>query len=400
MIKAILLDLDNTLLHNADRVFAPAYMQLVDAYFEERWGYKLLSPILVQMIRTVSGLHDFQLTNTATAIGLIAEAPGLTSEEIVAGFDDFYRQIYPQLERCIEPNPATTQLFDYLRQQDYALVIATNPLYSAEGIRQRLAWAGLPDKLDDYALVTSSDNMHFAKPDPGYYAEIIARIGIEPDEAIMVGDNPINDLIPARLIGLHTYHVMDYYDGSPADQADGSGKLSDFLEAVSRENWLETLIPQPLQPETIEPEMRGNLGALFGMLADVKSHQWQQHPDPEEWSIIQIVCHLLESERKVQRPRLQRILAEDNPFLVSPQPPPGPHDATLCDENGLHAAQRFMEARLKTLEWLAQLKPQDWQRPARHSIFGVTNLLEMAHFTAQHDRLHLNQLCQTLGRCD
>jgi hypothetical protein len=26
--------------------------------------------------------------------------------------------------------------------------------------------------------------------------------------------------------------------------------------------------------------------------------------------------------------------------------------------------------------------------------------LEMAHFTAQHDRLHLNQICQTLGKCE
>lgn len=400
MIKAILLDLDNTLLHNADRVFAPEYMQLADHYFEQRWGYKPVSAVMVQMIRIVTGVHDFQLTNTATAISLIADATGQSLEEIQAGFDDFYREVYPQLQRCVEPNPTTAGLFDYLRQKDYALVIATNSLYSAEAIRQRLVWAGLPDQSDTYALVTNSDNMHFAKPDPAYYAEIIARVGVEPDEAIMVGDNPINDLIPAQRIGLHTYHVTDYYDGSPFEQADSSGSLGNFLQMISQSTWLDTLIPHPLQPEAIEPEMRGNLGALFGLLAEVKAHQWQQHPDPEEWSIIQIVCHLLESEIKVQQPRLRRILAEDNPFLVNPQPPPGPHAARPCDKSGLHAAQRFMQARLETLDWLAQLNSEDWQRPARHSIFGVTSLLEMAHFTAQHDRLHLNQLCQTLGRCD
>jgi len=136
------------------------------------------------------------------------------------------------------------------------------------------------------------------------------------------------------------------------------------------------------------------------MLRNIPARYWEQHPIPDEWSILQIVCHLLESEQVVQRPRLQRILNEDNPFLRSPQPPPGPHEALACDQSGLRAARRWAAERQKTIMWLRQLSANDWQRPARHSIFGLTTLLEMAHFTAQHDRLHLNQLCQTLGRCE
>jgi hypothetical protein len=138
---------------------------------------------------------------------------------------------------------------------------------------------------------------------------------------------------------------------------------------------------------------------LFGTLADAKPHFWQQHPDPNEWSPIQIVCHLLESERKVQRPRLERILAENNPFLVAPPPPAEPHEALPCENDGLLVAEQMATEREKTLDWLRQIQQEDWNRPARHSIFGPTTLLEMAHFTAQHDRLHINQLCQTLGRC-
>ena len=61
--------------------------------------------------------------------------------------------------------------------------------------------------------------------------------------------------------------------------------------------------------------------------------------------------------------------------------------------------QCFRQARERTIALLAGLRPDQWNRPARHSIFGLTNLLEMAHFTAQHDRLHITQLCQTLGKC-
>jgi hypothetical protein len=112
---------------------------------------------------------------------------------------------------------------------------------------------------------------------------------------------------------------------------------------------------------------------------------------------MQILCHLLESENKTQRPTLERILHEDNSFIVAPQPS-GPN-LPICDTDGFRVATHFVEARQKTLAFLTTLQPSDWQRGARHSVFGLTSLLEMAYFTAQHDRLHLNQLCQTIGRC-
>jgi HAD superfamily hydrolase (TIGR01549 family) len=398
MIKAVLLDLDHTLI-NTDVSFVPEYMRMVDTYFDELWHYPKLSRILAKVIGGATGPRGVEQTNSGVAVRLIAEATGKTIDEIVDAFSDFYADLYPTLQNCIEHIEPAAALIEFFRSQSLAVVIATNPLYPAEAIRLRLQWGGLPDKLDTYALVTTGDNMHFAKPDPSYYAEIVARVGVEPDETLMVGDSLENDILPAAEVGLNTFYI--YHEGNDfPPQADGIGTLHDLYTRLTRENWLESVKPRPLKPEAIEPELRGNIGALFGMLSDVKPHQWDQHPDPDEWSIRQAVCHLLESEQAVQRPRLKRILAEDNPFLVVPHPPPGPQDAVSCDDDGLHAAQRFAHERIETIEWLRTLRPDDWQRPARHSIFGLTTLLEMAHFTAQHDRLHLNQICQTLGKCE
>nr|MCU0514203.1 DinB family protein [Anaerolineae bacterium] len=102
-------------------------------------------------------------------------------------------------------------------------------------------------------------------------------------------------------------------------------------------------------------------------------------------------------ESTQQRPRLERILREDDPFLIAPRPP-GP-DIPVCAEDGHRIAAEFVQERARTMAFVHTLTAAEWQRPARHSIFGRTTLLEMAHFTAQHDRLHLNQLCQTIGRC-
>lgn len=398
MIKAVLLDLDNTLLRNDDRVFAEAYLRLVGDYFGQRWGRGDLSRAFLTAIRALAGRRDLEQTNTRLFLSAMCRETGIPVPEIYAALEDFHREVYPALEQHVRPMPQAAALLDELRRRQYAVAITTNPIYPAEAIRQRLAWAGLPDDFDNYALVTHADTMRLTKADPAFYIEVVARIGVEPDEAVMVGDSLKNDIQPAQQVGLSTYHVQGEPTGA-ASPADATGLLSDFEAAVRDGDWLEALAPRPLTPEMIEPEMRGNLAALFGTLADAKPHYWQQHPDPNEWSPIQIICHLLDSESRVHRARLKRILVEDNPFLVEPPTPSGARETRICDDDGQNAARRFAVERLETLAWLRTLRPDDWQRPARHSIFGLTTLLEMAHFTAQHDRLHINQLCQTLGRC-
>lgn len=397
MIKAILLDLDDTLLQNPDAAFVPAYLHLADSYFEKLWGVPHVARVLRRFAQVSCDPRPPHITNSALALALLVEYTSLSEAQIMDDLTTFYATAFKSLEGCVERVSAAGPLVEHLLRAGYAVVIATNPLYPDDAIRHRLRWAGLPDDFSAYALVTTGDNMHYVKPDPAYYAEIIARVGIEPDEAVMVGDNVENDILPASTLGLNTYHITA---GDPDPRADGGGNLAAFFDAVARQSWLEGLLPRPLSPAAIEPELRGNIGALFGFLDSIQPHFWTQHPDPEEWSLLQIICHLLESETTVQLPRLQRILAEDNPFLANPQPPLGPRDAVPCDEHGRKAALRFAERRAETIEWLSTLPSHAWSRPARHSIFGLTTLLEMAHFTAQHDRLHINQLCQTLGRCE
>jgi FMN phosphatase YigB (HAD superfamily) len=399
MIKAVLLDLDNTLLRNPDEVFAPAYLALAEDFFVDYAGYKSMSRSLLNVIRVLLGKRDMQRTNTEIALGIISQAVECEIEALEPMFTEFYQAAYPKLRDCVEPVTTAPALVNLLKQRAISVVIATNPIYPWEAIRQRLVWAGLPDQITDYALVTNADNMHFAKPDPAFYAEVVARVGVEPDEAIMVGDSINNDIFPATEVGLHTYHIIDPDSNKATAEIADAGTLQQLYELISGSDWLDTWQPHQLMPTMIEPELRGNVGALFGTISDVKSHFWNQHPDPNEWSPIQIICHLLDSERSVQRPRLERIRAEDTPFITAPKQPPGPREAGSCSNEGRTPAIEFARERLQTIEWLSGLGQDEWLRSARHSIFGPTTLLEMAHFTAQHDRLHINQLCQTLGRC-
>ncbi len=164
------------------------------------------------------------------------------------------------------------------------------------------------------------------------------------------------------------------------------------------ENWLETLRPRPLLSTQIVPRLNGNLAALLGYASIIPLDDWAKRPIPDEWTPAEVVYHLRESEIQVQRPRLETIVHEENPFISSPTPPPGP-GARICPQDGWQIALEFAQERLVTIKFLDDLEESAWERPARHSIFGPTTLLEMANFTAQHDRLHITQLCQTASKC-
>jgi len=385
MIKAVLLDLDNTLLHNPDRQFAQAFLQKLDNHFQLAINIEDVSVTFRRGIQALSSERDMIQTNTQVMATIISEATNISFDLAHNTLLKFYETQYHDLQSYTAPIANTQQLIEKLLAQKVAVAIVTNPLYPQIAILERLKWAGLSHFIDEFSFITHSDNMHFSKPNPAYYAEVVARIGIEPDEALMVGDSTKNDIQPAETLGIHTIHITE------------ANTLDMLLEQIVTPNWQYQYTLQPLTPITIIPQYQGNLGALYGLLAEVKNHQWTQRPDPNEWSIRQILYHLQKSEPTIQRHRLQRILDEDNPFITS-SPAPGPNLETY-DNDEYDIANQFRLERLKTIELLCNLESDQWQRPARHSIFGLTTLLEMAHFTAQHDRLHISQLCQTLGKC-
>ncbi|MCY3778822.1 MAG: HAD-IA family hydrolase [Chloroflexi bacterium] len=385
MIKGVLLDLDNTLLHNPDRQWVQAFRQGWDRHFAKCFGISRASDALRSAIGRLNAKPESSVTNAELILDtLVCEMP-ISREEISAALTSFYAGPYHGFRANTSPIARSADLVEDLLNQGLLVAIATNPLFPEVATRARIVWAGLGDFIGEFAFITHSENMHFAKPDPAYFAEVVARVGVEPDECLVIGDSPTNDIAPASALGIHTWRVSDELGLKP------------ILERLRAADWQNELLARGVDADMLVPQFKGNLAALSGLLGEVKEHQWKQRPDPEEWSILQILCHLWHAETEVHQQRLRTILKEDDPFIPA-LPPPGP-DIPECHNDGLEVFERFHRERLLTMEMLADLHDGDWARPARHSIFGLTNLLEMAYFTAQHDRLHIAQLCQTLGKC-
>jgi len=61
--------------------------------------------------------------------------------------------------------------------------------------------------LDCFQWHLTQDDFAITKPDPRYYEQIAARIGIPPEACVMVGDRIDKDIIPARQVGMKTILV-------------------------------------------------------------------------------------------------------------------------------------------------------------------------------------------------
>lgn len=213
MLQAILFDLDDTLLGNNMDHFLPGYFALLGEYAARYFSpEKFIEELLVCTEGMVRNIDPSQ-SNREVFWGLFEQRTGLNANELEAFFDRFYREQFHQLRSRTQKRPFAVKLVDYCLRHNLDVVVATNPLFPRTAIEARLAWAGLPVAQYDFALVTTYENMHAAKPQPAYYAEILDKISCVPEQALMVGNDWQNDILPAHSLGIQTYWLS--LDGEP-----------------------------------------------------------------------------------------------------------------------------------------------------------------------------------------
>jgi len=206
MIEAILLDLDNTLISNPDHQFAVAFLKCIDEHFQKYLDIQDISVAFRKGIKTLSSRVN-QQSNTNTMIDILADATQLPKDQVRSTYQSFYIESYPALQSYTSSDVMAHHLITYLMDHDLPTVIATNPLYPTVAIHQRLRWAGLADFIEDFVLITSSDNMHVAKPNLAYYTEILGVISLPANTCLMVGDSIKNDIQPVKQLGMQSYHI-------------------------------------------------------------------------------------------------------------------------------------------------------------------------------------------------
>lgn len=235
--QAILFDLDDTLLGNRMDTFLPSYFALLGDVAASFMPKETFLAELMTCTQAMVQNSDPTRSNREVFWQLFEQRTGLDAAEVEAVFDRFYRHEFNQLEETTEKRPFAAKLVHYCQQAGLDVVIATNPLFPRVAIEARLKWAGLPVNNNNFALVTSYENMHAAKPQPAYYAEILQKINCAPDHALMVGDDWENDIEPAASLGIHTYWLAPEDASRPRQLATYRGTLLQDLYVLLAAGW-------------------------------------------------------------------------------------------------------------------------------------------------------------------
>ena len=145
--------------------------------------------------------------------------------------DEFYTNEFNRAKCIVKYQVDRKPLISKLREKGLKIVLATNPLFPSDGMNTRLSWVGLSP--DDFDLITHYDNCTYCKPFPGYFTEIAEKLGVKPEECVMIG-NSVQDDMAAVKAGLKVFLVPEFLE-NPQD-ADHSalpqGTLDEAVEYV------------------------------------------------------------------------------------------------------------------------------------------------------------------------
>ncbi len=238
-IRAILFDLDGTLLDSNMDVFLPHYFKMLSARVAHIAPPDEFVSRLMQASNAMAD-NDGRATNEEVFAAAFYPLAGHSRQELEPIFLDFYANDFPSLRQYTRRKPQARQVVQQAFDLGFDVVIATNPLFPATAIEQRMAWAGVADF--PYRLVTTYENSRACKPNPLYFEHILETIGCHAETCLVVGDEDV-DMVAAHL-GCATFHIRPLKPGS-----EDRGKLD---------------------PATPEPTYRGTLADLGALLESWK----------------------------------------------------------------------------------------------------------------------------------
>jgi FMN phosphatase YigB (HAD superfamily) len=205
MLKAILFDLDNTLIHFGERQFFQGYIPAVTRVFADVMPPdKFVERLLASTGEVLK--NGGQILNVDCFMNAFCAGYEERRQEFWMRFNAFYETEYDQFRSLASAPAGARQMILQLQQKPLKLVIASNPLWPSIAQHKRLAWAGLGDL--EFDLITDIENMTFCKPRVEYYRETCSKIGEQPEACLMVGNDPVNDMVVGT-IGMKTYLVTD-----------------------------------------------------------------------------------------------------------------------------------------------------------------------------------------------
>lgn len=214
-VKAVVIDLDGTLLHTAPDLAAAA----------QRMAAELkLPPIDEATVKTYIGNGVSRLVKRVLTRDMQAEPDAALFGQALPIFEKHYLE---GVSHQSHPFHGVPEGLVALKAAGYRLGCITNK--AEKFTRPLLKDTGLAGFFE---LILSGDLLPKKKPDPMPLLHACEKFGIQPGEMLLIGDS-LNDVQAARAAGCHVFVVpYGYNRGRPVDELDADAVVPTLIEAV------------------------------------------------------------------------------------------------------------------------------------------------------------------------
>ena len=140
-------------------------------------------------------------------------------------------------------------------------------------------------------------------------------------------------------------------------------------------------------------QMTLHAGSIHSLTLGISDEQARWKPDPEMWSILEVINHLYDEEREDFRVRVDYILHHP----AAPWPPINPKswvtERAYNQRDLFQSVEDFLVERRKSVAWLKELETPDWDT-SETMAFGKFSAGDIFAAWVAHDLLHLRQLVE------
>ncbi len=136
--------------------------------------------------------------------------------------------------------------------------------------------------------------------------------------------------------------------------------------------------------------------ALRAMSAMVHHADASWKPDERSWSLLEIVCHLVDEETDDFRARLRSTLETPGRDWDPIDPEGWAVQRGYSGHDLSERLDRFKAERGVSVAWLRSLRDPDWTTERVHPRFGSMHAGDLLGAWVAHDALHLRQISRRL----